>query len=280
VALRTPPASNPARRILAARAWIAAPGWIAAVDIGGTSTKFGLVDENGCVKALHRMRTKPPVERFLSELLGGVAELRRLEPLAAGIGVSVAGFVDPAHSMMIYNPNLPWLEGIPLRARLEEKFGLPVTLEIDSNAAALAEYRFGNGAGAQRFLSLTVGTGIGGGFLVDGRLVRFTQECIGDVIVSPGGPRCSCGAWGCAEAMVRTPEVGAALGLLCASLGAIFFPDRIVLGGGVCAGSGEVIETARETFARSAGDAVRKASILPAKLGANAPLIGARIGSS
>jgi len=181
-----------------------------AVDVGGTSTKFALVDSNGNVEGFARIPTESPVHRFMEAIAEQIDLLLSSAHDVRGIGISVAGFMDQAHSMMTYNPNISWLERRPLQADLDRRFHLPVRLEVDSNAAALGEYRFGSGVGAKRLLCLTVGTGIGGGMVVGGELLRFTEECIGDVghvIVQPGGRKCSCGGHGCAEAVATAPAI-------------------------------------------------------------------------
>jgi glucokinase len=251
-----------------------------AIDIGGTSTKFALVDSTGSVEGFARIPTEPPFNRFMDSLVEHIDALAPKSSDISGIGIAIAGFIDSFHDMMTYNPNLPWLEKRPFPSDLHRLFQLPVRLEVDSNAAALGEYRFGSGIGAKRLLCLTVGTGIGGG-----------------LVIRPGGRNCTCGGAGCAEAEAGAPalmekagvtmlkdvtdpalyrEAGRDIGLLAASLGAIFFPDRIVIGGGVNAASPEFVAGAREEFERSAGIEVRKrARVIPTNLGARAPLIGA-----
>jgi glucokinase len=279
---------------------------VIAIDIGGTATKAGIVNHDGTIEHFRRFKTEPPVDRFVERLDETISELLNVLPDAEGMGVSVAGFIDAAHATMTYNPNLPWLEDYPLRDSLHQKYGKPVTLEADSNAAALGEYHFGSGIGSARFLCISVGTGIGAGFMIDGKLLRFTEECIGDaghIIVAPGDEKCSCGGVGCAEAvatasailklaggkadsleeLAKDPnseqyfqEAGDHLGILCGSLSSLFYPDRIVLGGGVVEASDAVVRTARRTWERHAADLVRKrAKVLPAKLGGKAPLAGA-----
>ncbi len=281
---------------------------VCAVDIGGTFTKVALVSREGDIEHFRRFPTAPPVEDFFERLCRVISDVRALGSEESAIGVSLAGFIDAAHSTLFYNPNLPWLERFPLRSRLAEAFRVPVSIEVDSNAAALAEFRFGTGAGAKRFLCLTIGTGIGGGFVVDGQLVRLTHECIGDVghiVVDPGpaGRRCTCGGSGCAEATVAAPailemagglassledlprsaavelifaEAGRHLGLLTASLSSIFFPDCIALGGGVCEASPLILASARAEFERSASAWSRaETRLVQARLGPRAPLIGA-----
>src|SRR5881392_3779071 len=107
-----------------------------AIDIGGTRTK------NGIVAAL-----QPLIDEYRGDGTTSVA----------GVGVSVAGFLDPTRSTMVANANLPLLCNFPLRQALEQRFGLPCALEVDSNAAALGEYRHGAGQGAARLLVVTVG---------------------------------------------------------------------------------------------------------------------------
>jgi glucokinase len=270
------------------------------IDIGGSSTKLAIVDSNGALEGFSRIPTEPPLEAFIKNITEQVKLLVSVDRDVRGVGVAVAGFIDPAYSMMTYNPNIPWLEKQPLQSELQDRCRLAVRLEVDSNAAALGEFRFGSGVGAKRLLCLTVGTGIGGGFVANGELLRFTEQCIGDVghvIVQPGGRRCSCGSFGCAEAVAAAPailekagvsalkdvpdpalfrEAGRYIGVLAASLGAIFFPDRIVVGGGVSSASPEVTAGAREEFERVAGLEVKKrARLIPTNLGARAPLIGA-----
>jgi glucokinase len=215
----------------------------------------------------------------------------------SGVGVSVAGFLDRQHASMFGNANLPALCGFPLRRSLEERLATDCRLEVDSNAAALAEFRHGAGRGAARLLAVTVGTGLGGGVIVDGALLRYTGECAGDlghVIVEPTGRRCTCGARGCLEAMVCSAAlseraggrpvravIGAAragdarstaalsetgwwLGLGLASLAPLFGPDRVVVGGGIAAAGDLLLEPARASFrAHAAPD-----------LAAGAPIVG------
>jgi glucokinase len=263
-----------------------------AVDIGGTRTKIGIVAEDGSVVRNDAVGT--PAAGDPEPLVASIAAT--LGPMIAsagdvvGIGVSVAGFLDPDHGVMIENANLPKLCGFPLRRALMERLGLECRLEVDSNAAVLAEHRFGAGKGASRLLGVTVGTGLGGGVIIDGELLRYTGECAGDIghiIVDPTGRLCTCGARGCLEAMVctaalseraggrRTRDVvnaahrgekqaadalaqtGRWLGLGLASLAPLFAPERIVVGGGVAAAGDLLLEPARESFSAHAAPGFR-----------------------
>ena len=258
-----------------------------AIDIGGTTTKIGVVAEDGTIVRRRTMSTSadgqpmPLVDAIASSLrLILDARATQRNPVS-GIGVSVAGFLDPEHSAMIHNANLPALRGFPLRRALEERLSLDCRLEVDSNAAVVAEYRHGAGRGSARLLGVTVGTGLGGGVIIDGELLRFTGECAGDlghIIVDPKGRLCTCGARGCLEAMVnsaalserargRKPreivnsgregdkvarkalaETGWWLGLGLASLSPVFAPDRIVVGGGIAAAGELLLESVRTSY--------------------------------
>ena len=132
------------------------------VDIGGTTTKVALIECEGRIENLVSLPTGPADARaFVAALLDSLSELlaqNAARPIA-GIGIAVAGFIAADRGGVAYNPNLPWLEGHPLREVIAKRFPLPVLLECDSNAACLAEYRFGAGRHSKRLLCLVCGTG-------------------------------------------------------------------------------------------------------------------------
>jgi glucokinase len=258
-----------------------------AVDIGGTGTKIGIVAADGTILRRRTISTRAYTEP--TDLMDAIASSLRLlldaresqRSPVAGVGVSVAGFLDREHTAMIHNANLPAFHNFPLRRVLEERLSLDCRLEVDSNAAVVAEYRHGAGRGSRRLLGVTVGTGLGGGVIIDGRLLRYTGECAGDlghIIVDRKGRRCTCGAQGCLEAMVNVAalseraggrkareivnsarkgdkvarkalaESGRWLGLGLASLSPIFSPDRIVVGGGISAAGDLLLEPTRASY--------------------------------
>jgi glucokinase len=146
---------------------------ILCVDVGGTSTKAGVLHERGEAEFVNSISTKPDAESYLDSL-AALIERTRATALQQGfvteqLGVAVAGFLDAERERLFYNPNLSWLERFPLRRRLAERFSdLAIELEADSNAATMAEYRFGSGRGSNRFLCVTAGTGLGVGMTVEG----------------------------------------------------------------------------------------------------------------
>ncbi|MDP3968397.1 MAG: ROK family glucokinase [Nocardioides sp.] len=173
------------------------------VDVGGTKIAAGVVDERG--EVLARARRDSPaadaraIEQTIADLVTGLrAEVRR--PVA-GVGVGAAGFIDATRSTVLFAPNLAWRDE-PLRGELEALLDLPVVVENDGNAAAWGEFVYGAGRDVEDLLLVAVGTGVGGGIVLDGRLHRGASGVaaeIGHLRVVPGGRLCGCGNHGCWE---------------------------------------------------------------------------------
>ena len=171
------------------------------VDVGGTTVAAAVVDEQGGMLATVRHDTPsddPRRPRTSSPTWCG--ELMASHDVEA-VGVGAAGFVDAQRSTVLFAPNLAWRDE-PLRAAIEDRCGLPVVIENDANAAAWAEARFGAGRGEDHVVILTIGTGLGGGIVHDGQLLRgrfgIAAE-IGHINIVPHGRRCGCGLEGCWE---------------------------------------------------------------------------------
>jgi glucokinase len=176
-------------------------GLAIGVDIGGTKVAAGLVDDDG--RILSRLRHDTPAhdpaatEDVIADCIQALAAEHQVE--AAGLGA--AGFVDAARSTVLFAPNLAW-RNEPLRAAVEQRTGLPVVVENDANAAAWGETRFGAGHGQPHTVTLTVGTGLGGGVVLGGELVRGAFGAaaeVGHVTLVPDGRPCGCGNAGCWE---------------------------------------------------------------------------------
>ncbi len=192
-------------------------GLTVGVDVGGTKVLGGVVGEDGKVLAVVRRPTPAgDAQQTARAIADVVGELDEEYDLAA-VGVGAAGWIDATRSIVVHAPNLAW-RNEPLRERVEELVHLPVVVENDANAAAWAEYRFGAGQGADPLLLVTVGTGIGGGVVLDGRLYRGAHGMaaeFGHVRVVPDGRPCGCGDHGCLEqyasgtALVRQARAGA-----------------------------------------------------------------------
>ena len=176
-------------------------GLAVGIDVGGTKIAGGVVDERGRILATARRESPATdteaIERNIEDL---VAELRADHAVEA-VGVGAAGFVDSARSTVMFAPNLAWRDE-PLRADLEKLINLPVVVENDANAAAWGEFTFGAGEDVEDTLLVTVGTGVGGGIVLNGQLHRGAFGVaaeIGHMRVVPDGRICGCGNKGCWE---------------------------------------------------------------------------------
>jgi glucokinase len=184
-------------------------GLAIGIDVGGTKTNAFRVARDGAILVRHRERTPADDPQATIQTLITLARAA-LSPEVVAIGVGAAGLVDVASGTLRFAPNLAWRE-VAIASRLRDAVGLPVQVDNDANAAAYAEYRFGAGRGYRHMLLVTVGTGIGGGIVSDGRLFRgahgFASE-VGHIIVEPGGPECGCGNRGCWEQVAAGRAIG------------------------------------------------------------------------
>ncbi|MEX2540069.1 MAG: ROK family protein [Actinomycetota bacterium] len=170
------------------------------VDLGGTKIAAGIVDLEG--KILNRAELPSDIDDP-NGIRDQIADLvDTLAPTnALGLGIGAAGIVNFATGYYLFGPNTG-LRDVELARVVEDKVDLPVRLDNDANCAAWAEYRFGVGRGTRDFICVTLGTGIGGGFVLDGRPYRGAHGAaaeIGHMIVDPNGPICGCGRPGCWE---------------------------------------------------------------------------------
>ncbi len=180
-----------------------------AMDIGGTNYRVGLVDRRGKLFYWESHPTLPErgFEATAAEITGVLRDMIRRAGNAqiVGLGVGAAGPVN-SKSGRIYNPpHLPGWSGISLTELWGKELKLPTWVGNDANLEALGEYRFGAGKGVRDFVYISVGTGIGGGIITDGRLLEGARGYAGEVghmTIDPEGPRCDCGNIGCLEALV------------------------------------------------------------------------------
>ena len=171
------------------------------IDIGGTKVAAGVVDDKGEVLARARRRTPTKDPAHLVDVVGEITRQLLADHDAARVGVGAAGWVDASRRNVLFAPNLPW-RNTPLRDQIAEQVDLPVVVENDANAAAWGEYRYGAGAGAADVIAVTIGTGIGGGLILNGELYRGAFGIAGEpghMRVVPGGRLCGCGNHGCWE---------------------------------------------------------------------------------
>ncbi|MBV6508766.1 MAG: N-acetylmannosamine kinase [Acidimicrobiales bacterium] len=271
-----------------------------AVDIGGTKIEVGLVSAEGAIGERWRAPTGRPEDQ--EELYGTLEELigqaMGAGPSLHAVGVGCGGPMSPGGAQV--SPlNIPAWRGFALHDRLEATTGLPVYIDNDAKALALGEGWRGAARGSLNFMAIVVSTGVGGGIVLDGRLLdgaAGNAGHIGHVIVEPQGRPCACGGYGCLEAEVsglsieamtgepaaQAAEVtrrrtGRLVGRAVASVAQLLDLDLATVAGSVALGFGlPFFEEAQAEIERRCGlDFARGTRIVPAGLGPDGPLIGA-----
>ncbi|MGE5574472.1 MAG: ROK family protein [Bacteroidota bacterium] len=191
---------------------------VIGVDLGGTFTKAGLVDPEGRIRDPHRERTDAPAGRDhvvqgLFRSIDHLIELAETTGLSVrGIGIAVTGQVDPTTGTVIggLKGKIPGWIGVPLKSLVQARYDMPVVVENDGKAAAVGEHRFGAAKGYSEAICLTIGTGVGGGLIIGGRLHRKWHGAAGElghVSIDYRGRRCDCGNRGCLELYVSAPRL-------------------------------------------------------------------------
>ena len=176
------------------------------IDIGGTKVAGGVVDVNGNI--IHRARRDTPhrskspsvVEDTIVDVVDELMQIVGSETVAA-VGIGAAGFVAADRATVVFAPHLSWRHE-PLRETLQKRVSVPIYVDNDANAAVWAEWKFGAAQGETHVMMITLGTGIGGGILINGHLQRGRFGIAGEfghMQVVPGGHRCECGNRGCWE---------------------------------------------------------------------------------
>jgi glucokinase len=189
-------------------------GTILGVDIGGTKVAVGLVDRNGTILSQGRkpMVANGTAEAALQAVTGAIDSLVPAEGKVQSIGICAPGPLDPKTGIVLNPPNLPCWRNFPLAEKIKDKYKLPVRVDNDANAAALAETRWGAARGYHYVFYATIGTGIGTGIVLDGRIYEGNTGSAGEgghVSIDYRGPRCSCGKRGCIEILAAGPAIGA-----------------------------------------------------------------------
>lgn len=183
------------------------------VDIGGGSVKLGVSTPSGRVlfRSQFLTRRNEGRSKLLYELdqqiqhLSKLAKNKQFE--VVGIGIGAPGPIDVERGFIYFFPNIPGWRNTPLKEILQKKMGLPVWVDNDANVMALAEFCYGAGRGTRTMIGLTLGTGVGGGMVIHGKLFhgsRFSAAEIGHLVIDENGPLCACGNRGCVETYVGT----------------------------------------------------------------------------
>jgi glucokinase len=285
---------------------------VVGVDVGGTKILAGIVDASGKVEHRRERPTELDSQDRLIEEIGAAAE-ELLDDSVAAVGFGLPSRIDQQTGRVDGSVNVP-LQNVALRNPLMERLGRPVALENDGNAAALAEHRAGAGRGSQSMVMLTLGTGVGGGVVIDGRLLREGGELGHTVLVYDGIPcQGTCTGRGHLEAYVSGTAaaklareafgpavdahrlvrlaaegdstaveildgIGRKLGAAIGSFVNIFRPQLVVIGGGFASAGDFLLGPAGETMRREALPPARdRAEIVRAELGTAAGVIGAAL---
>lgn len=292
---------------------------VLAGDLGGTNLRMAAVAPDGKVLVRTKCATPHSGPQEIVETVAGAARYC-LKGIGTGSRVEAIGIAIPA--MSIDGPrgvvnkaaNLPSLNGFALAPALNSELGFPALLENDANAAAIGESWLGASKDLENSICVTLGTGVGGGIILDGRILRgpdWSAGEVGHICVEPDGPPCGCGSHGCIEqyasataisrisAELGSPgltafdifkaakdgdqianevfrKMGSYLGIALAGLINVLNPEAIVIGGGVAAGWDLFIGHVRDEIRRRAySEPARRAKLVPALLGDDAGILGA-----
>ncbi len=188
---------------------------VLGIDLGGTKIATAAVDGTGRILAENEVpspsRNGEKMLRLFSALtLEALEKLRETGLLVKAVGIAAAGYVLQEEGVLTEAPNIAW-RNAPLRKIAAEATGLPTVLDNDANCAAAAERFAGAARGVDNFVYLTLGTGVGGGVYVDGKLLRGHRGMaaeLGHVVIDPDGPLCGCGSRGCLEALASGTALG------------------------------------------------------------------------
>jgi glucokinase len=192
------------------------PEYTIGLDLGGTNLRAAAIDKSGTLldKIAGATKFEEGREAVLSDIVSAISKLRETHGAEGlgGIGVGVPGFIRMKEGLITNSNNLPYLENVPIRDVLSAKLQTRVILENDANAAALGEKWMGAGRGVDDLVLLTLGTGIGGGIIYCGRILRGSVGMAGEfghISVVPNGNPCGCGNQGCLEKHASATAVSA-----------------------------------------------------------------------
>ncbi|MFA5410902.1 MAG: ROK family protein [Candidatus Omnitrophota bacterium] len=295
---------------------------IIAVDLGGTNLKIALLDAkykiiDKQVLSTQRFVKKEKLIWAITEAVNEVIGNNGLDKRRVlGVGIGLPGPVDVKQGLVHFFPNIPGWKNVKLKSILEKRLNLPVFLDNDANLMCLAEYKLGAARGSDNAVCLTLGTGVGGGIIINTNLYRarsFAAGEIGHIPINERGPRCNCGGRGCLEAYLGSRRIkaqarrifkrnisleelsglakkgnksalrlwsgiGRRLGRALAGVVNFLSPDCIVIGGGVANAGKILFSEVKKTILKQAMPVqARHVKIFKAKLADAAGLVGAAI---
>ncbi|MDD5476900.1 MAG: ROK family protein [Candidatus Omnitrophica bacterium] len=294
--------------------------YIIAIDLGGTNLKCALLDSSLRIKARNSFSTKSfdNKHKLIDGVVDSVNSFMLSHKLARGIilgvGIGLPGPVDTLRGIVHFLPNIPGWKSVEFKKILERKTKLPVFIDNDAKLMTLAEQKSGSAKGYANALCLTLGTGVGGGLIINGALYRGRDNAAGELGHLPlneKGPLCGCGGQACLEAYVGNAaiirqarklfgpgisleelsrlardnnakamkfwrQVGEKLGLALSGIVNLLNLEAIVIGGGVSEAGGVLFKSLKQTILRRAMSVqAKRVKIFKAKLGNNAGIIGA-----
>jgi len=185
------------------------------IDVGGTNVKIALVDDKGSVLYSNSVPTRAEMgyEYTVNNIKQAIKDLMNESKCTdiQGIGFDFPGQIDYKNGVVRLAPNIPGWVNIPIAQIIEDEFKIPTRIDNDVHCAALGELKFGAGRDCENFICMTVGTGIGSGIVINGKLVRGASNAAGELghikLEMNGGPLCGCGDFGCLEAYASGPSI-------------------------------------------------------------------------
>lgn len=296
--------------------------FLIGIDLGGTNLKIGLIDLKYKIRNKEVLNTRSfntkgklisAIVRSIDKILND-NEIKKSNIL--GVGLGLPGPIDAAAGLVHFFPNIPGWKNVRLKGILQAELKLPVFLDNDANLMCLAESRLGAAKGLKNVICLTLGTGVGGGIVIDGKLYRgssFSAGEAGHIPINEAGPRCNCGGIACLERYIGNKrimkrargifnrnisleelsrlaknknkkaqaiwnEVGMHLGVVLSGAVNLLNPDAIIIGGGVAQAGKGLFDKIKAVILKRAMDVpAGHVKILKARLGNDAGLIGAAI---
>lgn len=293
--------------------------YLIAVDLGGTNTKLGLLDSKLKILSKRVLPTKgfTSKEDLIDGLIISIEEMLGDKNITKksllGVGMGLPGPVDPVRGVVHYFPNIPGWKEVHLRELMKSQLKLNVFIDNDSNLAAFAEYKFGASKNTTSSICVTLGTGVGGGIIINGKIYRghnYSAGEVGHIPINEDGPKCNCGGMGCLERYIGNrfilqdanllfdkeytleeisqmakkgnktalsiwTDVGRHLGIALTGVVNFFNPEMIVLGGGISAAGKILFDTVKKTIKERAMYPANAVKIEKARLSENVGIIGA-----
>lgn len=296
--------------------------FIIAIDLGGTNLKLALLNNKYQIKERFTLNTKTfegkkDLVQAIVSTINQIVEKNCLKKTdILGVGLGLPGPIDVDHGMVHFFPNIAGWREVPLKRILEKKIRIKVFIDNDANLMCLGEYKLGAASGLKNVVCLTLGTGVGGGIIIEKKMYRGSSYAAGEIghmPINESGPRCNCGGIACLETYIGNDRIkkaaravfkrdisletlsalarkgnkralkiwsdaGARLGIALTGVINLLNPDAIVVGGGISNAGNVLFKNVRATVLKRAMSVqAKEVKILRAKLGTDAGLIGAAI---